>query len=151
KWELPGRNPLYTAPESDAKALGTLVHCAVLEGMAAFHHRYFVAPQLDDEDPRVMRTADQAKNWLKDRGEKTSGLKADLFERVRAQADLMKMDGAADDELPIFLDELLATLAAQGNGRREKIKPRDFEYVAQVERVVRAWPDAAALLSGGLA
>lgn len=151
KWELPKRNPLFTPSESNARLLGTLVHAAVLEGMGAFHHRYFVEPELDDEDPRVIRTADQARNWLADKGEKKTGLKADLFDRVRACAEMLKVDGAADDELPIFLDEMLAKLVAEGNGRRLKIKQRDFDYVAQVCAVVRAWPDARQLLQGGLA
>lgn len=150
KWELPKRNPLYKAPESDDRALGSLVHCAVLEGMDAFADRYFVAPDFDDEDPRLIRTADHAKAWLKERGEKCTGLKADLFERVRAQSELLRLEGAGEDELPIFIDQVIEQLVAQGNGRREKIKPRAFEYVALVERFVRSWPDACALLSEGL-
>lgn len=151
KWELPKRNPLFTPAETDARLLGTLVHCAVLEGMEAFEHRYFVAPELDDDDPRVIRTADHAKNWLTERGEKKTGLKAELFERVRACAEVMKLDGAADATLPVFLDDLIASLTAQGNGRRVKIKQRDFDYVAQVVTVVRAWPKVADMLKGGLA
>lgn len=151
KWELPKRNPLFTPSESNARLLGTLVHAAVLEGMDAFHHRYFVAPEIDDEDPRLIRTADQAKNWLAERGEKKTGLKAELFERCKACADLMKLEGAAADELPIFLDDMLEQLRIQGNGDRLKIKQREFEYVAQVCTVVRAWPDVAQALSNGLA
>lgn len=152
KWELPAiRNPLFKAADTDAKALGTLVHKAVLEGMAAFHDCYFVAPELDDEDPRVIRTADHAKNWLKDNGLKCTGLKAELFERVQGHWDAQKLTGAvADDEGPIFMDALLAELSAQGNGQREKIKQREFEYVSLVERVVRKWPEANALISDGL-
>jgi hypothetical protein len=149
KWELPKRNPLFTPSESDARLLGTLVHCAVLEGMGAFDDRYFVAPEFDDNDPRVIRTADHAKTWLADRGEKKTGLKAELFERVKACADLMKLEGAAEDELPVFLDDAIAALAAMGNGRRIKIKQRDHDYVAQVCAVVRAWPDVAALFAAG--
>lgn len=151
KWELPGRNPLYTPPESDARALGTLVHCAVLEGMDAFAHRYFVAPELDDEDPRVIRTADHARDWLKAHEVKSTGLKADLFERVRGHWEVLRVtENRAADEGPIFLEEMIAALQAEGNGRREKIKAKSFQYVALVERTVRAWKDANELLSNGL-
>jgi hypothetical protein len=144
KWELPAaRNPFFKAPESDAKALGTLVHAAVLEGLDVFGGRYFVAPELDDDDPRVIRTADHAKNWLKDNSAKCTGLKAELFDRVRETAATMNL---AEDEAPIFIDEYIERIGAG----RQQIKRRDHDYVAQVERFVRAWPEASALLSDGI-
>lgn len=147
KWELPAlRNPLFKPPESDARALGTLVHCAVLEGMAVFDQRYFKEPALDDDDPRVIRTADHAKAWLKDNGAKQTGLKADLFDRIRACAEQMRLGGADEDELPLILDDYIARL---GQGR-EMIKSRSYDYVRLVEQTVRSCPEACALLSNGL-
>lgn len=147
KWELPAiRNPLFTPPESDARALGTLCHAAVLEGMTVFDQRYFVAPEFDDDDPRVIRTADHAKAWLKDQGMKVSGLKAELFERIREAARDMTDEGAGEDEIPILIEEEIERLRAG----REVIKRKAYDYVALVERTVRYWPDAQRLLAEGL-
>lgn len=151
KWELPGRNPLYTPPTSDDRALGTLVHCAVLEGWDVFEHRYFVAPEFDDADPRLIRTSEDAANWLADQGSKKSGNKAERFERVAELARHMREEGAAEDALPIFPIEIVEKLRAMGNGRREQIKQKAFDYVQVVAQVAASAPPVRALLQGGLA
>lgn len=67
--------------ESSAMALGTALHKYILEGEEAFEGAYTIAPEKDDY-PAALTTADDLKEWLRDRELKTAGKKADLIDRV---------------------------------------------------------------------
>lgn len=145
KWELPD-NPLYRAPESDARALGSVVHVPVLEGMAAYEALYFVAPVLDDSQPNIMRTADDMKRWCKDHDIKVSGTKAELWDRIKGHWQVLSIGGAPGEDEPMFWEEYIER-EAQG---REVLKAEVDRFVRQAAGTVHAWPEARALLSGGL-
>ena len=66
--------------ETPAMAFGTAVHCKVLEP-ARFPTRY--CKSFDpSEYPDALRTAADLSGWLKSNGQKSSGLKPELIERV---------------------------------------------------------------------
>jgi hypothetical protein len=123
-WEHPD-NPLWDEPESNARALGNVIH-KVLEGEEAYEATYFVEPERSAY-PNALDTANDLKAWLKDRGQKVTGVKADLIERVKACA-------ANEDEPPIIWDEFLET---HGAGR-ERVTAKIDRYVRLVNQYARA-------------
>lgn len=63
RWERED-NPLWSAPKSDAKAQGTLVHCLLLEGRGEFDRRYAPPPKRAMY-PDALETGEQFKAKLR--------------------------------------------------------------------------------------
>ncbi|HWA22291.1 MAG TPA: hypothetical protein VG735_07855 [Caulobacterales bacterium] len=135
-WERPG-NPLWDEPESQARALGTLIHVAVLDGIKAFDAQFTCEPDRAAY-PGALETNDDLKNWMRENGVKPlTGAKAELIERIKASGLV---------EPPIWAD-----IVAQTIGGRTAISAKADRYVRLVQSLVSTAPDMAALFSGGLA
>lgn len=80
QWDHPD-NPLYETSESEPRFRGTAVHKALLEGMSAYEATYGVEPDRT-QYPDALDTATDLKEWLRSRGQKLTGLKAELVQRV---------------------------------------------------------------------
>jgi hypothetical protein len=124
--------------DSSFQELGTAYHKRVIEGRAAFEAAY--APYLDEADfPDALRTADDIKQAMRDRGVKPlTGKKDDLIERLLA----------ADPAVQVW-DEIVANYRAENPGRRFLSR----KALASIEiraRMIEAHPDLSKAFSGGL-
>jgi hypothetical protein len=139
-WESPF-NLLQPQARKKKNALefGSALHVALLEGMQTFRTVYGVEPTKYDH-PNALDTMDDMKAWLKDRGEKVSGSKADLIERVLA----------CDPNAPV-LERIVAKWAQQG---KRPISRTDFGKITLMERLLMGPPSQPTRLgkafTGGL-
>ena len=148
-------NPLWREPVSDARDLGTAVHKAVLEGMAAYEAVYAAEPDRA-LFPDALDTARDMSAWIKRRNEEllasgehdakgkplrlnVSGSKDDLAQRIRDHADAYGMDVT-----------FWADLEAELIGGREVMRRHEDQTVRLVEGFLRRDPVYAKLLSDGL-
>jgi len=73
-------------PESNAKLLGSAIHCRLLDGREAFHRSYYhklnTAPLIEKG---ALNLVDDFKAWLRERGLNVSGTKDALKQRVREE------------------------------------------------------------------
>ena len=83
-----------------AKLKGHAIHKLVLEGEAAFDRHFTIEPQPADW-PGCLITADDLKAFLKEKGDKVSGVKAELAKLVKKH-----------DPEAIIWDEVMATFKA---------------------------------------
>jgi len=120
-------NPLYTAMASDARAMGTAVHKAVLEGMDAYEAAYCVEPD-KGQHPAALDTADDFRNWLRQRNEQIQATsdwqpprKLPATGDAKALADLIASEIAAHDLPPLRGDEKRPDLLAWIRARNERI------------------------------
>lgn len=154
-WWEHASNPLYEPPFSDARALGTAAHKAVLEGLHAYEATYCAEPD-PALHPGVLDTQRDLQAWieranaeialageLNDKGKplkfSRSGTKPELVERVREIAERFGM--AAQ-----FWEEIRDAIVAG----RTVMRPKDDLTVRLVEGFIRRDPQYAKLLSGGL-
>lgn len=120
----------YKEP-TPSQRLGTLVHALILEP-ETFWDEYampFVSPE------GALSTNDEIKARLKLAGEKVSGNKSDLIERLRAV-----------DPTAVFLDDAKAAYAAEV-GDKEIITAEELEKVEAIRDSVMSHPKAGKLLS----
>ncbi|MGL5094412.1 MAG: SAP domain-containing protein, partial [Planctomycetia bacterium] len=135
RWARPD-NPLCERAESRPQRRGSAAHCAILEGLEAYDRRYCVAPDRADH-PDALDTIDEHKAWLRERGLKLGGAKAELRARI---------EEAAGGDAPVFWEDL-----AGGDGGRTVLSAHDDAYVRLLECFVRRDRELAPLISGGLA
>lgn len=133
QWEH-ASNPLWDEPESDARALGTVLHKIILEGHDAFAETFTVEPQRETL-PDALDTAKDCSAWLREKGLKVSGVKDELVARIRE----------ADPSVR-FWDEIVAELV----GSRTIISASAYRYAHLVEKFVRSEPEFSKLLTDGL-
>lgn len=87
-WEMHPDSPLRKKESeddlkkrADARRFGHAVHACVLEGVTTYESRFGVMPERSDHKGALI-TAPGLQKWLKAKGEKATGLKPDLIERV---------------------------------------------------------------------
>lgn len=118
-------------PPTPAQRVGTITHTAILEPHLFWQHyaEPFEAPD------GALATTDEIKDQLRALGEKVSGNKPELIERLRFA-----------DPGAVFLDDLKAEYAAANEGR--EIVDRDtLALVAGMRDAVMAHPAASGLLT----
>lgn len=136
------RSPLHYKASKEAEQkestpdqrIGTMAHDLILEP-DTFWDRYarpFIAPE------SALVTMDDIKIRLKDLGEKVSGKKDELIERLRAV-----------DSQAVFLDDLKAAYLAENEGK-EIITEEEFVRVESMRDSVMSHPVAGKLLDGNL-
>lgn len=95
--------------ETAAMELGTLLHMAILEP-ERFAKTYVKKPKESDyEGKRILRTNDDLKSWLSERGLKVSGNKVDLIERIQ---DELATETWQDKDEIVLWDVVLANACA---------------------------------------
>lgn len=100
KWQYDRLRPRKEI-EQEYLVWGAAWHCRVLEGKAAFEHRYAKPPR-PEEFRDALNTTDQIKDFLRMHGQKLTGNKPELVARAKD----------VDDCPPIF-DEILAAWHAE--------------------------------------
>lgn len=80
-WHSPHGPEYVSQTESSAMALGTALHKYILEGGDAFDEAYIIAPEKADHKD-LLTTADDLREWLRERELKVGGKKDDLIDRV---------------------------------------------------------------------
>lgn len=134
----PWLNPDARDEDSEAKLLGRAYHKRILEGKRAFWDRFAVA--LDPKDyPNALRTADDLKEALKALGEKISGSKPDLIERLLA----------ADPTAEIW-DRLVKEHAARNDGR-QFITADQMKRIEIAAAMIENHPQLCKAFTGGYA
>lgn len=115
-------------PKEDKSAFrfGTAVHVALLEGMDTFKAVYGVLPS-KWEHRDALDTIDDLKAWLRDKGEKVTGAKAELIARVHA----------IDPAVPI-LDVIQNEWRKQG---RRELSRDEYNRIVLMERMLMGRAD----------
>lgn len=121
--------------ESDALSFGTAAHAMLLEPdvFDASYVRGFDSSLYPD----ALVTTKDMQAWLKDRGQKVSGSKAELINRIH---DLEPLTHIAD---------VLESRYLQWNHGKEPLKPDSFDRVQSMRKTIFADEQCAAMLSGG--
>lgn len=129
----------FGEPDDDRKALdfGIYSHAMILEN-ARFGEQY-----VRDFDASVYEhilvTNTDMSGWLKDRGLKVSGSKAELIERILATGE------------PVHIEEVeAATYRSQHEGK-EFIRADDFDKLEKMRSAIMADEEIAAMIEGGFA
>ncbi len=106
-WARSWMSPVREDEDSEAKFIGRAYDKRIVEGLSAFDATYAV--ELDRADyPDALVTADDIKAELKKRGEKLSGLKADLIERLlRVDPEAQVWDRLVDAHANRHADRIL--------------------------------------------
>ena len=139
--DLIARSPLHYRASRDAAndneqtaamRIGTAAHPLILEPdlFVGGYALPFVPA------PGALATIDQIKERLRDAGEKVSGRKDELIERLRAV-----------DPDEVFLDDLRTEYDAENQGR-EILTPTEWDQLHAMRDAVMAHPGARALLTG---
>lgn len=139
--DLVARSPAHYRAAQDAERreptpdqrIGTLAHALILEP-ESFDEHYaepFVAP------PKTLETVDQIKARLAELGEKVSGTKAALSDRLRTA-----------DPSAVLLDDARAA-HAEAVGDREVVSADELARARAMREAVMSHPKAAALLEPG--
>ncbi len=100
KWQYQRLRP-QSEVRTEPMKWGSAFHCRVLEGKAAFDHRYARAPTPKDY-PGCLNTTEDIKEFLRQYGQKLTGRKSELMERA-----------AQLDDCPPFFDNILAAWWAE--------------------------------------
>lgn len=135
-YSVPWLNPDYEPNDKAHLVKGSAWHCYVCEGPEAFHDRY--ALELDPaEYPQAIRTSDEMKAVLRDAGEKVSGSKPVLRERL-----LRTSPGV------ILWDDLKAEHEAANEGKTF-IDRATYDDVVKSAHIIRAHPVLKKCFEGG--
>jgi hypothetical protein len=136
-WMNPTRHP--EATDTPAKRQGRALHKLVLEGRAALHKAFIPEPQPEDW-PNALRTMDDLKAVLREKGEKLAGTKEELARRVKAVAPEA-----------IIWDDVLALFAATvERDRLQVLKPDVFAEVEIAGHMIALNPHLANAFKGGV-
>ena len=81
-WANTPMNPLYEPKETKATLRGDAYHKLILEGREAFEREFVVAPDPAIDYPNALHTVEEIKDALQALGEKTSGRKSELIDRL---------------------------------------------------------------------
>lgn len=138
-WRESAMNPFHTGTdETPALLFGRALHKIVLEGRAAFEAAYTVAPEVADH-PGCLDTVDDLKRALKAVGEKVSGNKPDLLDRVRATVPSAVI---FDDIMAAYQAKCAATGATS-------LKRAVYEQVITAAGFIAGDPRVAPAFQGG--
>lgn len=136
----PDRKP---AEPSAQMRQGSRLHCRLLEP-SAWPDRYAEALSKDDHPGReILDTNDELKAWLKARGHKVSGNKADLLARVEGA-----VAACPEHEQPLLWDRVEADHEAGAAGK-EILTPAERSAVEGAARAALAEPAVARVLHQG--
>lgn len=120
-------NPLYSEGPSEARAMGTAVHKAVLEGMPAYEAAYCVEPD-PAQHPGALDTAEQFRAWLRAKNEEIEATsdwvpprKLDASGDAKVLAERINTEIAAHELPPLRGDEKRPDLLAWIRARNERI------------------------------
>lgn len=121
--------------ESPALAFGTAAHAMLLEPEAfnATYVRGFDASVYPDSLSGVK----DMQSWLKERGQKVSGNKSDLIDRILAVEPLT------------HIADVLEQRYNQWNAGKEPIKPELYDKIQSMRKTIFADEKCAAMLQGG--
>lgn len=119
-WMNPAKEP---ETETPAKLFGRAVHKCVLEGRSAFEAEYAPTPT-PDEYEGCLRTADDIRAFLKERGQPVGGDKKALVDRAYGIADC-----------PVLFDKVLETFEQE---KRKPLKRDDFARILAASSFIRA-------------
>lgn len=136
-WMNPRRIP--EAGDTPAKKQGRALHKLVLEGRAAFHKAYVPEPQPADW-PEALRTMDDLKAVLREKGEKLAGSKEELVKRVKAVAP----------EAVVWDDVLATFMAGVVRDGFTVLKPEVFTEVEVAGHMVAMNPHLANAFKDGV-
>lgn len=138
-WTESWMNP-FRVKDTDTAALlfGRALHKLVLEGGKAFERGFAREPSMADY-PDALRTADDIKAALKALGEKVSGLKPELVERLKAA-----------NPCAVILDDVMATFQADClRTRRTILKPAIYDQVVAAAAFIANDERVRAAFQGG--
>lgn len=114
-------NKEFSEEETRAQRLGSAVHCALLEGVEVFQSVYGICPDKYTH-PHALDTAEKLKARLKELGEKISGSKDELIQRLKAA-----------DPNAVILDDIIEAWKADG---KKPLSKWDYSRVMLMERVL---------------
>lgn len=137
-WHSPFGPDHVQVSESSAMALGTAIHKYTLEGAEAFEAAYTISPQKDDYDDLLV-TASDLQDWLRERGEKVSGAKGELIDRV------FSTDPGAQ-VWDVILEEHDEFCKINGKSSIPQGAAQDIRIRGEI---IRSTPGVSDLLSGG--
>jgi hypothetical protein len=146
-WWQSAMNPDRPADAGDTpdKQKGRALHKLVLEGMAGFEKAFIPEPRIEDF-PGALRTTDDLKAVLREKGEKLTGDKAELARRVKG---LIAAKAIPEDI--IIWDEHMATVKAVAARHGLEILKRDaFEEVCRAATMIGLNPHLANAFVGGV-
>lgn len=135
-WMNP-KKPKESEEESIFKIKGTAYHKRVCEGQRAFHESYVIKPRIEDYGDDVLKTSDDLKAVLRDIGQKVSGNKDELIERVLTFNPMAKI-----------WDCILEDFNEQ-NADKIKIPAEWFEEIEVSAAHIENHPDLKHAFSGG--
>jgi len=136
-WLNPRRE--LEADDTPAKRQGRALHKLVLEGRAAFHKAFISEPQHADW-PDALRTLDEMRELLREKGDKVSGTKPELAKRIKAIAPQI-----------ILYDDVLAHFSAMvERDGLQVLKPDVFAEVEVAGHMVALNPHLANAFKGGV-
>lgn len=139
-WAESDMNPFRTErTETPALLFGRALHALVLEGVDEFKRRFTVAPRAADY-PEHLDSAVQMRAALKERGEKVSGTKPEMTERLRS----------ADPAIKLFADVEAAFAQRVSAEGLTLLSQKDYDRVIAGAAFILEDPRAGQVLGGGL-
>lgn len=151
-WEHPD-NELWEQPESEARALGHLVHAAVLEGIPAYESRYCVKPAPPEG---ALVTCEHMQDWLRNFiGALPVDLDPSHYSNFGKKNQSLRLSGGRDELVSrIRLLDDTAPIWDDGEGElagRAPISAKSDRYTRLVEKFIRSDPAYAPFLTDGVA
>jgi len=131
-WQASNKEESKATP---AMELGKAIHKAILEP-DLFTQEYCKKPSPEDyQNKQIIKSADDIKTILESVGEKKTGLKADLIDRVRDYID---------PDTQILWDDLL-----QSKENQTQLNPEIWETIQAIKEELTYYPQAQELLDDG--
>lgn len=121
--------------ETEALAIGTAAHAMLLEP-EVFNAEYVRGFDVSVY-PDALVTANDLKGWLKERGQKVSGSKGELIERIH---DLEPLTHIAD---------VLQSRYEQWNAGKESLRPEVYDKIQSMRQTIMQSEDVAAMVNSG--
>lgn len=134
-WAYSPLNPRNKRGDTLATIESTAYHKRILEGAEAFQSAYCASPEKGIAPEGTLFTADDLKEFLESRGEKKSGSKKELIERVLL----------VDPQTPIW-EPIVAQYLEENKGKIP-IKYETFEDIEFAAKFVEADPELQTLLA----
>ncbi len=127
-----------TDSDSDAMLFGRALHEYVLLGENEFQSQFIIAPEKGQFDG-LLDTMDDLKKFLADQGEKTSGNKQDLINRVRC----------LDKHVPIWQEIKEVTQFKIDKSGQEVLAATTLNKIARIDALIKSDQKVSQFLEAG--